>query len=90
MNSNICVCCGVEIPEGSQVCRNCQVKPKMKLEQYKAIVDYCKQYGYANKEELLAELKKSGVLDENSPLEDLAEAVDDETYETMYNYLVEC
>ena len=62
----------------------------MKLEQYKAIVDYCKENGYANKEELLAELKKSGVLDERSPLEDLAEAVADDTYETMYNYLVEC
>ena len=63
---------------------------KMKLEQYKAIVDYCKEYGYANKEELLAELKRCGVLDERSPLEDLAECVKDDTYETMYNYLVEC
>jgi hypothetical protein len=63
---------------------------KMKLEQYKAIMDYCKEYGYKSKEELLAELKKSGVLDERSPLEDLAEAVADDTYETMYNYLVEC
>jgi hypothetical protein len=62
----------------------------MKLEQYKAITDYCKENGYKTKEELLAELKKSGVLDENSPLEDLAEQVADDTYETMYNYLVEC
>ena len=62
----------------------------MKLEQYKAIMDYCKEYGYKSKEELLAELKKSGVIDERSPLEDLAEQVTDETYETMYNYLVEC
>ena len=62
----------------------------MKLEQYKAITDYCKEYGYKSKEELLAEVKTCGVLDERSPLEDLAEAVDDETYETMYNYLVEC
>lgn len=62
----------------------------MKLEQYKAITDYCKENGYKTKEELLAELKKSGVLDENSPLEDLAECVKDDTYETMYNYLVEC
>lgn len=90
MNSNKCVCCGVEIPEGLQVCANCQGKSKMKLEQYKAIMDYCKEYGYKTKEELLAELKKSGVLDERSPLEDLAEAVTDDTYETMYNYLVEC
>ena len=90
MNNNKCVCCGVEIPEGLQVCYNCQRKPKMKLEQYKAIVDYCKEYGYANKEELLAELKRCGVLDERSPLEDLAEQVADDTYETMYNYLVEC
>lgn len=62
----------------------------MKLEQYKAIVDYCKEYGYANKEQLLAELKKNGILDQSSPIEDLAEAVDDETYHTMYNYLVGC
>jgi hypothetical protein len=90
MNSNKCVCCGAIIPEGTQFCVNCQEKPKMKLEQYKAIVDYCKENGYANKEELLEELKRCGILDERSPLEDLAEAVDDETYETMYNYLVEC
>ena len=63
---------------------------KMKLEQYKAIMDYCKEYGYKTKEELLAELKKSGVLDERSPLEDLAEAVNDETYQTMYKFLEEC
>ena len=62
----------------------------MKLEQYKAITDYCQAHGYKTKEELLAELKKSGVLDERSPLEDLAEQVADDTYETMYNYLVEC
>ena len=62
----------------------------MKLEQYKAITDYCKEYGYKSKEDLLAELKKSGVLDERSPIEDLAEQVADDTYETMYNYLVEC
>jgi hypothetical protein len=62
----------------------------MKLEQYKAITDYCKEYGYPNKESLLRDLRESGVLDERSPLEDLAEAVADDTYETMYNYLVEC
>ena len=45
---------------------------------------------YYNLKDLLCELKENGVLDENSPLEDLAEQVDDETYETMYNYLVEC
>ena len=90
MDSNKCVCCGAIIPEGTQFCVNCKEKPKMKLEQYKAIVDYCKENGYANKEELLEELKRCGVLDERSPLEDLAEAVDDETYGTMYNYLVEC
>ena len=62
----------------------------MKLEQYKAITDYCKEYGYTTKESLLKDLRESGVLDERSPLEDLAEAVADDTYETMYNYLVEC
>ena len=62
----------------------------MKLEQYKAITDYCKANGYPTKESLLRDLRESGVLDERSPLEDLAEAVADDTYETMYNYLVEC
>lgn len=90
MGTNKCVCCGKEIPEGKQVCINCQEKPKMKLEQYKAITDYCKANGYPNKESLLRDLRESGVLDERSPLEDLAECVKDDTYETMYNYLVEC
>lgn len=62
----------------------------MKLEQYKAIIDYCKEYGYKSKQDLLYSLRGCGILDERSPLEDLAEAVDDDTYETMYNYLVEC
>lgn len=26
MNSNYCVCCGAEIPEGQQVCQNCIYK----------------------------------------------------------------
>lgn len=62
----------------------------MKLEQYKAITDYCKKNGYKSKQDLLYALRGCGILDENSPLEDLAEQVADETYETMYNYLVEC
>lgn len=61
----------------------------MKLEQYKAIVDFCKENGYGSQESLLRDLREWGDLDENSPIEDLAECVQDETYETMYNYLVE-
>ena len=26
MNSNYCVCCGEEIPEGQQVCKSCMAK----------------------------------------------------------------
>ena len=62
----------------------------MKLEQYKAITDYCKEYGYKSKQDLLSALRGCGVLDGNSPLEDLAEQVADNTYETMYKFLVEC
>ena len=62
----------------------------MKLEQYKAITDYCNEYGYKSKYDLLYALKGCGVLDENSNLEDLAEQVKDDTYETMYNYLKDC
>jgi hypothetical protein len=61
---------------------------KMKLEQYKAIVDFCKENGFTQ-ETFLNDLREWGDLDENSPIEDLAECVQDETYETMYNYLVE-
>lgn len=59
----------------------------MTQEQYRAIFNFSKQHGYANKDELLKDLRNSGVLDENSPLEDLAEQVADDTYNTMYNYL---
>jgi hypothetical protein len=62
----------------------------MKLEQYKAITDYAKENGFNSQYELLCALKACGVLDENSILEDLAERVKDETYESMYNYLVGC
>ena len=62
----------------------------MKLEQYKAITDYCKEYGFKSKQDLLLELKMAGVLDVNSHLEDLSEQVNDDTYETMYNFLVGC
>ena len=62
----------------------------LSVSQLVAINDYCDEQGYESVESLLKDLKESGVLDERSPLEDLAEAVDDETYETMYNYLVEC
>lgn len=60
----------------------------MKLEQYKAITDYCNEYGYRSKQDLLYMLRQCGVLDENSPLEDLSKQVKDDTYETMYNYLI--
>ena len=62
----------------------------MKLEQYKAIIDYCKDYSYLSKQDLLLSLKIRGVLAKNSCIEDLAKKVLDDTYETMYNYLVEC
>jgi hypothetical protein len=55
-----------------------------------AINDYCYNQGYESVESLLKDLKESGVIDERSPLEDLAEQVADDTYETMYNYLMEC
>ena len=62
----------------------------MKLEQYKAIIDYCNDYSYLSKRDLLLSLKIRGVLAKNSCIEDLAKKVTDDTYETMYNYLVEC
>jgi hypothetical protein len=61
---------------------------KLSVEQLMAINEYCCKNGIPNENALLEELKENGVLDENSPLEDLAEQVADETYETMYNYLV--
>ena len=89
---NRCVCCGEIIPEGMQVCKsceNCKNKSRMTLEQYKAITDFAKENGYGTKESFLRELKGWGLIDERSPIEDLAEAVNDNSYETMYNYLRE-
>lgn len=60
----------------------------MKLEQYKAIVDFCKENGFTQ-DTFLNDLRAWGDLKENSPIEDLAECVQDETYETMYKYLME-
>lgn len=59
----------------------------MKLEQYKAITDFAKEHGYGSQETFLKDLKLWGLIDERSPIEDLASEVNDETYETMYNYL---
>ena len=63
---------------------------KLNIEQLKAINDYCINHIYLSENELLSTLKESGVLDENSNLEDLGEQVKDTTYDTMYNYLVGC
>ena len=60
---------------------------KLSIEQLEAINDYCVEQKYTSESELLSELKKSGVLDERSPLEDLAEQVKDNTYYGMYYYL---
>ena len=62
----------------------------LSVSQLVAINDYCDKQGYTSVEILLKSLKESGVFDENSPLEDLAEQVADDTYETMYNYLMGC
>lgn len=59
----------------------------MKLEQYKAITDYCNEEGYTSKEAFVSQLKEWGLLDERSSIEDLASAVSEDTYDTMYNYL---
>lgn len=59
----------------------------MKLEQYKAITDFAKEYGYGTQEVFLKDLKLWGLMDEMSPIEDLATEVNDDTYDTMYNYL---
>ena len=59
----------------------------MKLQQYKAIADYAKSVGYTNQDSLLKDLKDWGLIDERSPIEDLAGCVNDDSYETMYNYI---
>lgn len=60
---------------------------KLSIEQLVAINDFCYEYGYLSENDLLLELKKSGVLYESSPLEDLAEQVKGSTYYAMYDYL---
>ena len=61
----------------------------MRLEQYKAIIDYCIEKKYNSKEEFLQYLKKRKILEENEPLEKLANKVSDQSYKTMYRYLKE-
>ena len=52
--SNTCVCCGREIPEGSQVCVICGQKPKQKERQ----IDRIRNMSIDELAEFLEEFKK--------------------------------
>jgi hypothetical protein len=59
----------------------------MNKAQWSAVYDYCAEYGYDTTQELLADLKSSGIVERNTKLADLDEYVSGKTYDDMYNFL---
>ena len=54
--------------------------------QWKAIYDYCEEYGIT-KAQLLKELKANGTVERTAGLEDLGEYVNKNTYNAMIEFL---
>lgn len=61
----------------------------MNKAQWKAIYDFCEDYGYYNPSEILQSLKSNGVLNFRDTMEDLARLPINSTYEAMIDFLNE-
>ena len=61
----------------------------MNKKQWKAVIDYCRDFGYESARELLQELKGCGVVDGRDTLDDLGEYPDNDSYDAMYKWLGE-
>ena len=54
--------------------------------QWKALYDYCDEYG-CTRQELLRELVMNGTVERGTKLEELGEYPNDTTYDAMINFL---
>ena len=60
----------------------------MNKAQWKALHDYCEDVGYENSSELLHDLKANGTVSQRATVQEIAEYVDGNTYDDMYEFLV--
>lgn len=60
----------------------------MNKAQWKALHDYCEDVGYENSSELLYDLKRQGVVHKLATVQDIADYVDGNGYDDMYEFLV--
>ena len=58
----------------------------MKEAQWKALSDYCKEFGYTKKE-VVKQLKANRAIDGNAKAEDLGSYVNGESYDEMLAFL---
>ena len=56
--------------------------------QWKAIYDYCEEYGIS-RATMLVELKANGTVNRDTALEELGDYPEDNTYDSMINFLEE-
>ena len=61
----------------------------MTKEQWRAVYDYCAEYGYDEPKDLLADLKANGTVDDSTSLKNLGEFVSGKTYDDMFEFLGE-
>lgn len=61
----------------------------MNKKQWKAVYDYCNENGYDRPSELLRDLKAQGVVDRNDTLDNLGEYPNDDSYDSMKEWLEE-
>lgn len=61
----------------------------MNKKQWKAVADFCAEYGYETTKDLLIELKGCGIVDGRDTLNDLGEYPNDDTYDGMMKWLQE-
>lgn len=59
----------------------------MNKQQWKAIYDFCKEYGYYAPCEMFQVLKDIGAVDNRDCIEDLQHYVDGKSYDDMFRFL---
>ena len=62
----------------------------MNKEQWRAVYAYCEEEGYERPSDMLASFKMWGIVDERATMEDLAESVNGDGYNTMLEFLRGC
>ncbi len=61
----------------------------MNKAQWKAIREFCREYGFENSQELLQDLKGCGIINSHDTVDDLGYYPNGKTYDDMYQWLQE-